>query len=188
LLDRPAQRQRAVGWPTAVRTTAGREIGRAATGDPARWTEVTGICPRDLEQALAAEPASVQERWFARLYFVKPLVFGVLALFWTATGVVALGPGWKAGIDLLAEGGVRGLPAMLVVIGGALCDIAIGAAIAWRRTSRHGLYAALALTVVYAAIGTVLVPRLWLDPMGTMLKVFPIVALHLAALAIVEDR
>ena len=41
--------------------------------------------------ALASEPASVQERWFARLYALKPLIFGVFGLFWIVTGIISLG-------------------------------------------------------------------------------------------------
>ena len=40
----------------------------------------------------------------------------------------------------------------------------------------------------HPAIGTALVPRLWSDPMGPMLKVLPILALHLAALGLIDDR
>jgi hypothetical protein len=52
-----------------MRSTAGREIVRGATGDPSEWIRLTGIEPQSLDAALAAEPASVQERWFAQLYF-----------------------------------------------------------------------------------------------------------------------
>jgi hypothetical protein len=34
----------------------------------------------------------------------------------------------------------------------------------------------------------VLVPRLWADPLGPMLKIGPIIALNLVALAILDDR
>jgi len=74
------------------------------------------------------------------------------------------------------------------VIAGAACDIAVGLAIGWRRTARSGVIAAIVVTIAYAIIGSVLVPRLWSDPMGPMLKVLPILALHLAALGIVDDR
>jgi hypothetical protein len=57
-----------------------------------------------------------------------------------------------------------------------------------RGGDRRGVIAALIVTVAYAIIGTALVPRLWTDPMGPMLKVLPILALHLAALGIVDDR
>ena len=69
-----------LGWRPPVRSTVQREIARGSVGDPGQWTRLTGIKPRALPAALAAEPASVQERWFARLYLLKPLVFGVLVL------------------------------------------------------------------------------------------------------------
>lgn len=177
-----------LGWRTALRRTAGRELLNAAPGDPTRWMQLTGIRPRDIERVMGSEPASVQERWFARLYLLRPWIFAICALFWLSTGVIALGPGWQDGIALMHEGGVFGWPAAAVVIAGALCDIAVGLAIGWRRTARGGVMAALVVTVVYAIIGTVLVPRLWSDPMGPMLKVLPILALHLAAFGIVDDR
>jgi uncharacterized protein YbjT (DUF2867 family) len=177
-----------LGWRTALRSNAGHELLRAAPGDPSRWMRLTGIVPRDIERVLLMEPASVQERWFARLYLLRPWIFAICALFWFSTGVIALGPGWDNGISLMNEGGVFGWPAAAVVIAGALCDIAVGLAIGWRRTARAGVIAALIVTVAYAIIGTALVPRLWSDPMGPMLKVLPILALHLSALGIIDDR
>ena len=83
---------------------------------------------------MAAEPASVQERWFARLYLLKPLVFAVFSLFWIATGVISLGPGWEVGMSLMREGGASETVGAFAVIAGALADIAIGLAIAYRPT------------------------------------------------------
>lgn len=177
-----------LGWRTAIRSNAGQELLRAGAGDPTRWMQVTGVVPRDIERVFVIEPASVQERWFARLYLLRPWIFAICAVFWISTGVIALGPGWTSGIDLMNEGGVFGWPAAAVVISGALCDIAVGIAIGWRRTARNGVIAAFIITIIYALIGTVLVPRLWSDPMGPMLKALPILALHLAALGIVDDR
>jgi hypothetical protein len=149
---------------------------------------LTGIAPRDVQKTLAAEPASVQERWFARLYLLKALVFGVFALFWIATGLISLGPGWHVGMALMREGGVGETMGGAGVLAGALADIAIGFAIAFRPTTRYGLYGALTISVLYAIIGTILVPRLWVDPLGPMLKIWPIITLNLVALAIHEDR
>src|SRR5690606_20413771 len=69
------------GWRPPVRSNAAREVMRGATGDPSAWTELTGIRPRSLASALAAEPATVQERWFAGLYNLKAPIFVVLPLF-----------------------------------------------------------------------------------------------------------
>ena len=176
-----------LGWRSPMRTTAYREIIRGAVGDATEWTRTTNIKPQALTAALAAKPASVQERWFARLYFVKPLVLGSLALFWLSTGFIALSPGWEAGLSLVEES-TGGNGALLLAVAGAAADILIGCAIALRRTARAGLYAALTLSVVYVIAGTLLLPRLWQDPLGPLLKILPIVALNLVALAILDDR
>ncbi|HEV2954858.1 MAG TPA: NAD(P)H-binding protein, partial [Xanthobacteraceae bacterium] len=135
-----------LGWRPPARTTARREIQRGATGDPAPLAQATGIEPRDVADVLAAEPSSVQERWFARLYLLKPLVFAILSLFWIATGVMTLGPGWQRGVDLILEGGVKHGLAEATVVAGAAVDICIGVGIAFRRTAKRALYAALALS------------------------------------------
>jgi uncharacterized protein YbjT (DUF2867 family) len=176
-----------LGWRPPVRSTAEREIARGAVGDLADMTRL-GIHPEGLPDFFASELASVQERWFARMYLLKPLLFIVLCLFWISTAFVSLGPGWGYGVGLMHEGGVKGTGAALTVVAGAMADLAIGLAIAYRRTSRYGLYAAIAISVTYAIIGTILVPRLWADPLGPMLKIWPIIVAHLAALAVVEDR
>jgi hypothetical protein len=176
-----------LGWRSPVRSTARLEIARGVVGDPSQWTRLTGIAPRRLADALAARPASVQERWFARLYLLKPLVFAVLALFWIGTGLISLGPGWNVAVSLMAEAGAAGF-ARIALIAGALADILIGVGIAFRRTARAALCAALLLSFGYVVVGTVTVPRLWADPLGPMLKILPVLALSLVALAILEER
>jgi uncharacterized protein YbjT (DUF2867 family) len=177
-----------LGWRPPIRSTARQEIARGAVGDNRPWINLTGIHPTSLEDALAAEPASVQERWFSQLYFLKPLAFSVFALFWIATGLISLGPGWDIGKQMLFEGGVRDPIASLAIIAGAVSDIVIGVGIAWRKTTRPALYAGVGISIAYAVIGTILVPRLWADPLGPMLKIWPVIALNLILIAILRDR
>lgn len=176
-----------LGWPSPIRSNARLEMKRGATGDPSAWTRAAGIRPVSLDAALAREPASVQERLFARLYFLKPVVLATLALFWIGTGVVSLGPGWEQGLNLL-EGTAFTAVAPLSVAAGALADMAIGVGIAVRRTSRLALYGSLAVSIFYGLAGTAVHPELWSDPLGPMLKIWPIMVLSLVALAVVERR
>jgi hypothetical protein len=175
------------GWRPPLRSTAGQEITRGATGDHSEWVRLTGITPRDLKAELAAEPASVQERWFAGLYLLKPAVFAVLSLFWIFTGLIALGPGYESGKRLLEASGVAEVAAP-GVIAGALADIAIGIGIIIRPLARMALYAALGLAIFYAISGSILLPRLWADPLGPMAKIAVVLALQLVALAILDER
>src|SRR5690606_10333236 len=138
----------ALGWRPPVRSTARKEFVRGAVGDPEPWIAATGIEPTPLATALANEPASVQERWFARLYILKPLIIFVVAAFWIATGLVSLGPGWDIGLRYMKEGGLESVGAA-GIIAGAVADIVIGIGIAIRRTARLALYAALGLSAAY---------------------------------------
>ena len=176
-----------LGWRPPLRTTARQELSRGAVGDPEPWTALTGIVPQSLGAALLRRPASVQERWFAALYLLKPVVFAGLALLWMVTGLLSLWPWYATGVGLIQEPGAGLLSGPAVIVGGVL-DIAVGAAIAYRRTARRGLWAALLVSVCYVAAGSLLASRLWADPLGPFLKILPIVVLHLVALAIVEDR
>ncbi|HET9716009.1 MAG TPA: SDR family oxidoreductase [Pseudolabrys sp.] len=176
-----------LGWRPPVRTTAAREIARGAVGNPEILRELA-LAPRDIEDALLATPASVQERWFARLYLLKPAIFILLALFWIGTGMISLTSGWCYGMGLMHEAGVSDATAGAIIVAGASADLVIGATIAWRPAARWGLYAAIAISLLYAVIGTALVPRLWNDPLGPMLKIWPIVLLHGVALAVFDDR
>lgn len=177
-----------LGWRSPVRSTARVELQRGAIGDTAAWRSATGIVPRALADALAAEPASVQEKWFSRLYLLKPLVFVVLSLFWIATALITLGPGWEGGLGLIRESGIAGDIAPVAAVAGAMADLLVGIGIAFRRTARPALYCALALSLIYALMATILVPHLWADPLGPLVKLAPTLALNLVALAILEDR
>lgn len=177
----------ALGWRPPIRSNARREIVRGAVGDPSEWIARTGIQPRPLAAALAAEPASVQERWFANLHLMKALVFVVFAGFWLTTAFISVGPGYERGERLMQLAGAGPLSGPGVVAG-ALADLVVGLGLAWRRTARLALWGALALSIFYLIAGTILLPELWAEPLGPMTKIFPIMVLNLVALAILEDR
>jgi hypothetical protein len=103
------------------------------------------------------------------------------------TGIVSLTTGYGSGVGLMIAAGAGALSGPSVVAG-AVADIAIGAMIALRRWARLGLLGALALSLFYLVAGSILRPDLWHEPLGPLLKIFPIVALHLVALAILEER
>jgi uncharacterized protein YbjT (DUF2867 family) len=178
---------RVLGWRPPLGTTARKEMAFGAVGNTDPWRVQTGIVPQRLEEALASEPPSVQERWFARLYLLKGFAIAIFSLFWIATAIVSLTIGYQIGVDLMLEAGAGPL-AGPSVIAGAIADLAVGLAIAFRPTARWGLWGALGLTVFYFVAGSLLVPRLWAEPLGPLLKIGPIMALNLILLAIRDDR
>jgi DoxX-like family len=147
-----------------------------------------GGAPMSLADILAAQLATVQDRWFARLYALKPIAIAWLALFWIASGVVGLGPGRSAAIALLAGAGLSDSAATALVIAGSMVDIALGVAVAARDGARAALIGMLAVTVLYVAGGSILLPGLWLDPLGPLMKAIPGVLAAAFTLAILDER
>jgi uncharacterized protein YbjT (DUF2867 family) len=177
-----------LGWRSPARSTAFAQLAAAPLGDPAAWTAATGIAPMSLAQILEARPSTIQDRWFARLYVLKPTAFACLAALFIVTGLVCHGPGWREGMALLTPSGLPYWAAATVVAGGALLDIVLGLALLVRRTARLTLVAMLALTVAYLLVATALDPGLWADPLGRLLKTIPIMALMLFCLAVLDER
>ena len=177
----------ALGWRPPMRSTARREIVHGAVGDPAHPSGISGITPQSLSTALTLRPATVQERWFAKLYFLKPVIIVVLVAFWILTGIISLTTGFHKGVDLMLRAGTQMLAAP-GVIAGALADIIVGLMIAWRPTAWWGLWAAIGLSSFYIIVGTVLLPELWREPLGPLLKIWPILMTHFVALAILDER
>ncbi|MHB2264797.1 SDR family oxidoreductase [Aliihoeflea sp. PC F10.4] len=177
-----------LGWSPPIRSTALAELRRGVTGDPQPWITATGIEPASLKSTLSRLPATVQEKWFARLYLLKPLILGVLVLFWAVSGLIPLTVAFDAASAILTAHGVPLFMAQAITVASSLADIAIGVAIAVRRTSRVGLVAGICLSVAYMASAAIITPSLWLDPLGSLVKTGPAIVLMLVALAIMDER
>ena len=130
----------------------------------------------------------MQDRWFARLYWLKPLAILSLAVFWIATGVIALGPGRAAAMSYFTKAGFGPWAAEFWLVAGSLFDIAVGVAVCVRRFTRRALQLMLVVATAYLAVGTVTAPELWLDPLGPYTKIIPALLATLFTLAILDER
>jgi uncharacterized protein YbjT (DUF2867 family) len=178
-----------LGWRSPARTTALRQLteGKVA-GDPASWIEATGINPKSLEDILHGSWPSPADRWFARLYLLKPLLIAAIAAFWVATGVITLGPGRAAAMAHLRAAEVPPGLVEPLVVWGAYFDYALGLLLLLRPLTRLVLLLMLVVTPVYLIVGTVLAPQLWADPLGPYLKIVPLLLATMVALAILDER
>ena len=177
-----------LGWRSPARSTALAQLADGVTGDPEPWTQVTGIHPRSLDAMLALRPATVQDRWFARLYPLKPFAIAGLSVFWIVTGIIALGPGYDAGLARLTAAGFTAPLAKATVVGGALFDIVLGLLLLVRRIAKPVLITMLVATVGYVIAGSLIEPSLWADPLGPLTKILPMLLATLFALAIIDER
>lgn len=176
-----------LGWRSPLRSAALAAVARGVTGDATTWNQVCGRPLQPLEATLADMPANVQERWFARLWLAKPVIFACLSLFWLVSGIIGL-IRQEAAADVLVSHGVSAGFAHLSVLAGSAADILVGAAVVVRSLARRALLAMIAITLSYLAAATLLVPGLWLDPLGPLVKTIPALCLVLVALAVLDER
>jgi uncharacterized protein YbjT (DUF2867 family) len=177
-----------LGWRSPARTTAIKQLAAGVLGDPGPWVAATGIVPRSLAEIFADWPADLRDHWHARLYLIKPIAIAGLALFWIVTGVVALGPGrLAASAQVTATGVSVGLAGAIAIAGGVL-DVVLGLLLLVRQFARRALIAMLAVALGYLLLGSVFAPHLWLDPLGPLTKIAPVLLATLFTLAIVDER
>ncbi len=177
-----------LGWKPPIRGTAMAEMRRGVVGNPKAWMAATGIVPRSARQAVAATPATVQEKWFARLYLLKALALVTLVIFWCVSGLIALTVAFAAARQTLLDHGFSFGLAQGVTIVSSLLDISVGLLIAFRRTSRLGLIAGILVSLGYMAGAAVLTPDIWIEPLGALVKTGPAIVLMLFCLALLDDR
>ena len=171
-----------LGWRSPARSTALAQLSAGVVGDPRAWMAATGIEPADLDQFLAAHPSNVQDRWFARLYLLKPLAIAALALIWTIRGGLGLA-------FLLLNGPPVLLQQAWVLIAFALIEpllaIACGLGVLLRPAARASLVGMIALSIL---LTTPFAVRPWYVLLSTLAVIGLNVLPPLFALAILDDR
>ncbi|MBR0773743.1 SDR family oxidoreductase [Bradyrhizobium diazoefficiens] len=177
-----------LGWMPPMRSTAIAELRRGVTGDPSAWIAATGIVPKTLAETVGRHPATIQDKWFARLFLVKALIFASLVAFWILSGFIALFVSYGAAAGILTS---HGFPAALVdpiTVGTSLMDMSIGVLIAFRRTAAIGLVAGVTASLGYMVGAAILTPDLWIEPLGALVKTGPAIVLMLVALLMLDSR
>jgi uncharacterized protein YbjT (DUF2867 family) len=176
-----------IGWRSPLRSTAITVLGEGIHGDPSAWAKAGGRPCRALGETLAAMPATAQERWFARLYLLLPMIVGTLALFWILSGLIALAR-FAAAREVLTSRGMSAGAAGLLVVGGALVDLALGAGVLVRRYARSAAVGMVAVSLTYLVGGTILAPDLLVDPLGPLVKILPALTLGVIGAALLDER
>jgi len=176
-----------LGWRAPLRSTALRIVAAGVVGDAKPLRDFLGRDLASVDQTLAAMPATIQERWFSRLYLVMPLMIATLSLFWVVSGVIALAD-IDAAAASLGAGSVARTAAHSLVAGGAVVDIALGLGVLYRPWAKSACAGMVTVTLVYLAAGTLLAPDLWGDPLGPYLKAIPAAVLAAITPAVLQER
>ncbi|WBL79120.1 SDR family oxidoreductase [Bradyrhizobium xenonodulans] len=177
-----------LGWMPPMRTTAIAELRRGVRGDPSAWIAATGIAPKNLADTIGRRPATIQDKWFARLFLIKALIVASLVVFWLVSGFIALFVSYRAAAGILTSHGFA--PALVdpITIGTSLMDMSIGVLIAFSRTAAIGLILGIVASLGYMFGAAILTPDLWIEPLGALVKTGPAIVLMLVALLMLDNR
>ena len=176
-----------LGWRSPLRSTAVKVLADGVTGIPTDLSRL-GLPPvLSLSQTLANMPARAEDRLFARMALVTPIVVSTLVVFWSLSGVIGFIRVNEAAAVLTGAGWPHAL-AVASVLFWAVIDIAIAAGFAFRPYAKLTCWFAIAVSLFYLGASTLVVPHLWLDPLGPLIKVLPGMALALVARIALETR
>ncbi|MBL4890846.1 MAG: SDR family oxidoreductase [Rhizobiaceae bacterium] len=174
------------GWRSPLRTTAIKMLAQNITGDPTPWEKATGQKLNSLKQTLANLPSTGQERLFARMQLLFPFVAITLVLFWMTSGIIGFIQYEPAAMLVAPTLGKSN--AILSVFAGSMIDCIIGILLMFSRTFHTGCLTAIAVSIGYLALGTILTPEFWLDPLGPLVKIFPSILLAMVGATMATER
>ncbi len=186
LISKLARLGDVIGGP--VNTTALRQLLHGNAGAPEKFVAAVGIKPRRWNDALLVRPAQVQDRWHARLYFLRPALRWSLAILWLASGLVGLSQPASITGPILAPFGLTGPAATAAVWLFSIIDIAVGVALLARWRPWLIGAAQVALIGMFTVGLSLSQSGLWLDPFGPLLKNIPILVAVITLAAIETDR
>lgn len=176
-----------LGWRSPLRTTALKVLSEGVLGNPEDLKKYGVPQISTLPKTLRTMPVGAQDRLFARMALLAPVIIACLCFFWLTSGIVGIARVNDAAQVLEEVGWARGI-AVTSVLFWAVVDIAIGVAFAFRKYARAACWAAVSVSLFYLLASTVTVPSLWFDPLGPLVKVLPSIVLALVARAALEAR
>jgi hypothetical protein len=172
-----------LGWRSPLRSTAIKVLEDGVLGDPTTWQASL----KSLDETLAANPARVEDRLYARMALLLPILIVALAIFWGLSGLIGLIKITDAASVLERAGWSTGL-ALISVAFWSVIDLALAAAVMVRSTAKPACLAMVAVSLFYLVSSTIVAPWLWLDPLGPMVKVIPSIMLALVTHATLDNR
>lgn len=154
-----------------------------------KFQEKIGFVPREFAAGIYSHPSSIQDRWHARLYFLKPVLKWSIAFIWLFTAVCCLFFYPKAdSYALLAQVGVNTFWQPILFYGSIALDAGIGLAVLSSNRLKKVTLAQIIIILGYSAIITWKLPQMWFEPFAPLAKNIPLLVAILISSALESDR
>lgn len=172
-----------------INTTSYKMLSFNEVADAEPLIKTVGFRPATMEESFMMEPSTAQDRWHARLYFLKPLLRVSIGLLWLLSGLIPLFIIPQYAIDfMMSKAGLSGMAGKIAFYSASGVDILLGLATLanWRIKLIGGLQ--IFLIVFYTVVFSFLIPLYWMDPMGGYVKNIPLLIATMIMMAMAEDR
>lgn len=147
----------------------------ASDEETKRFLSMLPFKPVDFVAGVYKEPSTVQDRLYARLYFLKPLLQFSLAVVWLTAGLTsAFFYPKEISYQLLTQVGVPFALQAIVLYGASMLDIFIGLALLFSFQLKKICVLQVIVILIYMIIITFKLPALWLEPFGPIVKNLPL--------------
>lgn len=160
----------------------------ASEEETQRFAAILGRKPKNFQEGLAQQPSYVQDRWHARLYFLRPLLRISLGFLWLYSGLVSLfGYPHQLSFELLSQVGITSHQE-LFLYGASIIDILLGFfTLAGKKIVLVGLLQII-FTVIYSLLITIKLPEYWLHPFAPVAKNIPLIIATLIMMGMESKR
>lgn len=153
-----------------------------------KFQDLLDYKPRNFQEGLHQQPSYVQDRWHARLYFLRPLLRLSLGFIWLYSGIVSLfGYPHSLSYELLTQMGMYSHQEF-ILYSASILDICLGIlTILGRRISLIGSIQILLISI-YTILISVKLPQFWLHPFAPIAKNVPLLVATLIMMAMESKR
>ncbi len=150
---------------------------------------MTQMKPRSFTEGLNGMVSSVQDRWHARLFFLRPLLRLCIAFLWLFSGICSLLPDVRPfSFDLMTQAKIPLTLQPLILYSASVIDILLGLA----TLCNYRLLAVGSLQCIFILFYTTIIsfflPSYWLHPFAPVAKNIPLLIATLIMMALESER
>ncbi|WP_162298328.1 DoxX-like family protein [Candidatus Aquarickettsia rohweri] len=132
------------------------------------------IKPKKFDFALEIYPSSIQSVWHAKLYLFKSIAKYILAFFWLYSGILPFFQHEQT-IIIIKQILRSNYLSSIVFYSSCFVDIIIGITLLFRYKTHIIYIGQIIIISIYTCILTIFLPKLWLEPLGPIIKNIPII-------------
>lgn len=152
-----------------------------------KFQSTASIRLKSFQENLYSMPSYVQDRWQAKLYFLRPLLRIGIGMTWLFSGIVSL-IAYKKGLSFLTQLPLHSNLHWPLLISASCLDILLGLGSLLNYKIKKISSIQIFVIILYSLIISIFLPILWLDPFGAVLKNGVIIIATLILMAISDLR